>query len=357
MEYTQNEMLRQIFDEHWQEFCDYWAARTKDASQVETVGYDSERQTGVLMKFEWQGVKKVVSVTPADLLSGLSQLNEELRQRCIDGAEQAEQAASYANSQGNYAKTQGDRIDALIQEITELKARVKTQGDMAELQGNVAEAQMNEVKNWYTPFKSSVESWYAGIVADVATWFNDAKNDWNTWFAARKQEWTNWFSGVTSDWNTWFAATKEDWNTWFAARKQEWTNWFGGVTSDWSTWYNATMEAWNTWFAARKLQWNEWFSSVKATVESWATKERERQSAEDIRLEMMAHPPIPSERGYWMFWDVTTHEYVESGYSSRGTLDWPDFFWDYSCMGLGVNTTRDFTNFSIDELGRFKLKM
>ena len=87
MDYTQNETLRQIFDEHWEEFCDYWAARTRDASQVETVRYDSERHTGVLMRLEWQGLKKIVAVTPQDLLESLSQLNEELRQRCVEGAE------------------------------------------------------------------------------------------------------------------------------------------------------------------------------------------------------------------------------------------------------------------------------
>ena len=80
MEYTQNEMLRQIFDEHWQEFCDYWAAKTRDASQIETVSFDQERHTGVLMRLEWQGLKKIVVVTPQDLLAGLAQLNEELRQ-------------------------------------------------------------------------------------------------------------------------------------------------------------------------------------------------------------------------------------------------------------------------------------
>ena len=337
MEYTQNEMLRQIFDEHWQEFCDYWAARTKDASQVETVGYDSERVNGVLMTFNWQGVKKIVSVLPADLLDALSQLNEELRQRCIEGAEMAEQAASYANSQGDYAKSQGDRIDALIAEITELKARVKAQGDTAEAQGNAAQAQKELVEAWYTPFKSAAESWYSGIVSEVTTWFNETVNDWNTWFAARKLEWTNWFNGVTSDWSTWYAATKDDWNTWFAARKQQW----------------------NEWFAAKGTEWSEWFTSVRNIVESWATKEQERQTAEEIRQEIMAHPPIPSERGYWMFWSLETspHSYVETGYSSRGTMDWPEFFWDYSCMGIGVITTRDYSRFFIDEQGRFGMLM
>ena len=337
MEYTQNEMLRQIFDEHWQEFCDYWAARTKDASQVETVGYDSERVNGVLMTFNWQGVKKIVSVLPTDLLDALSQLNEELRQRCIEGAEMAEQAASYANSQGDYAKSQGDRIDALIAEITELKARVKAQGDTAEAQGNAAQAQKELVEAWYTPFKSAAESWYSGIVSEVTTWFNETVNDWNTWFAARKLEWTNWFNGVTSDWSTWYAATKDDWNTWFAARKQQW----------------------NEWFAAKGTEWSEWFTSVRNIVESWATKEQERQTAEEIRQEIMAHPPIPSERGYWMFWSLETspHSYVETGYSSRGSMDWPEFFWDYSCMGIGVITTRDYSRFFIDEQGRFGMLM
>ena len=348
MEYSQNEMLRQIFDNHWQEFCDYWAARTKDASQVETVGFNSDRMTGVLMTFNWQGVKKVVSVKPEDLLQALSQLNEELRQRCIDGAEKAERAAAYANSQGDYAKSQGDRIDALIAEITDLKARVKAQGDTAEAQGNAAQAQKELVEAWYSPFKSNVESWYSGIVSDISTWYAVTKEDWNTWFAARKQQWTDWFNSITSDWSTWYAVTKEDWDTWFAARKQQWNEWFAAKGTEWSE-----------WFAAKKLEWSEWFTSARNIVESWATKERERQTAEEIRQEIMAHPPIPSERGYWMFWslETTPHSYVETGYSSRGTMDWPEFFWDYSCMGIGVVTTRDYSRFFIDEQGRYGMLM
>lgn len=344
MDYTQNETLRQIFDEHWEEFCDYWAARTRDASQVETVRYDSERHTGVLMRLEWQGLKKIVAVTPQDLLESLSQLNEELRQRCINGAEAAEEAAGYATSQGDYAKREGDRVDALIQEISLLKQRVKEQGDTAEAQGNAAQAMKEEVEEWYSPFRSAAEQWYSGITSEWRSWYAETKNDWYTWFAARKEEWTEWFGDVTSGWRSWYAATKDDWNTWLAARKLQWNEWFSGTTADWEL-----------WFAGVKSEWN----LIINKISEWASKEQERQSAEEIRLEMMAHPPIPSERGYWMFWDmtVTPHAYKESGYSSRGTMDWPEFFWDYDTMGVGVVTFRDYSRFFIDEEGRFGMDM
>lgn len=344
MEYTQNEMLRQIFDEHWQEFCDYWAAKTRDASQIETVSFDQERHTGVLMRLEWQGLKKIVVVTPQDLLAGLAQLNEELRQRCIEGAKTAEEAAEYANSQGDYAKGQGDRIDALIEEITTLKNIVEQQGNTAEEQGNAAQELKEQVEEWYSPFKSSAESWYNEIVAAWNSWFAVTKETWTEWFNARKSEWNLWFQGVMDDWRTWSAETKNDWNEWLAARKLQWNEWFSGTTTDW-----------RLWFAGVKSEWN----LIINKISEWASKEQERQSAEEIRLEMMAHPPIPSERGYWMFWDmtVTPHAYKESGYSSRGTMDWPEFFWDYDTMGVGVVTLRDYSRFFIDEEGRFGMDM
>ena len=191
MEYTQNEMLRQIFDEHWQEFCDYWAAKTRDASQIETVSFDQERHTGVLMKLEWQGLKKIVVVSPQDLLDGLAQLNEELRERCLAAAEGAEQAAVYANDEGDYARNQGDRIDRLIDEITLLKTRVKAQGDNAEAQGNAAQTQKEIVEAWYTPFKTTAEQWYSGVVAAWNSWFAGIKADWTAWLAARLTEYRN----------------------------------------------------------------------------------------------------------------------------------------------------------------------
>ena len=216
-EYTQNEMLRQIFDEHWQEFCDYWAARTKDASQIETVAFDQQRHTGVLMRLEWQGLKKIVAVTPSELLQGLAELNEELRQRCIGGAEAAERAASYAITQGDYAKNQGDRIDALISEITTLKARVKSQGDTAEAQGNAAQAQKEAVEAWYTPFKTTAENWYSGVVAAWNSWFAGIKADWTAWLAARLTE----FRNSESDRNLLYASAEESRETRFEQAEEE----------------------------------------------------------------------------------------------------------------------------------------
>lgn len=217
MAYTQNEMLRQIFDEHWQEFCDYWAARSKDVSQVETVAFDRDRHTGVLMRFEWQGVRKVVCVTPKDLVDGLETLNEELRERCLAAAESAEQAAVYANDEGDYARNLGDRIDALISEITTLKARVKSQGDTAETQGNAAQAQKEAVEAWYTPFKTTAENWYSGVVAAWNSWFAGIKADWTAWLAARLTEYRN----SESDRNLLYASAEESRETRFEQAEEE----------------------------------------------------------------------------------------------------------------------------------------
>ena len=254
------------------------------------------------------GVQKTVRV-PLSLITANADDAEAL---CRELAEYARQQGDYALAQALYSLEKGDYAGE--------------QGDYAKAQGNAVSQLRSQMSAWYDSFRPGADNWYADITANVASWF----------------------SGVQSDWSTWFAARKEDWSTWFAARKQEWNTWFSGVQSDWSP-----------WFAARKQEWSVWFAAAKEILATWTTKEQERQSAEEIRLEMMAHPPIPSERGYWMFWDmtVTPHAYVESGYSCRGTMDWPEFFWDYDTMGIGVITSRDYSRFSIDEQGRFKMKM
>ena len=265
------------------------------------------------------GVQKTVRV-PLSLITANVDNAEAL---CRELAEYARQQGDYALAQALYALEKGDYAGE--------------QGDYAKAQGNAVSQLRSQMSAWYDSFRTGAENWYADITADVAGWYSGVQSDWSTWFAARKQEWNTWFSGVQSDWSTWFAARKQEWNTWFS-----------GVQSDWSP-----------WFAARKQEWSVWFAAAKEILATWTTKEQERQSAEEIRLEMMAHPPIPSERGYWMFWDltVTPHAYVESGYSCRGTMDWPEFFWDYSCMGIGVVTTRDYSRFFIDEQGRYGMLM
>lgn len=262
-EYTQNEMLRQIFDEHWQEFCDYWAARTKDASQIETVSFDQQRHTGVLMRLEWQGLKKIVAVTPSELLQGLASLNEELRQRCIEGAEAAEQATSYATTQGDYAKNQGDRIDALIAEITTLKGLVKSQGDTAEAQGNAAQAQKETVEAWYTPFKTTAEQWYSGVVAAWNAWFDATKQAWTEWFNARKSEWTTWYQGIVADWTSWFSATDDTKTALFTNIRDTWDDMSMMFSS--TVWNSQTIYLRNK---AVKDDQGNWWVSLKSTQEA-----------------------------------------------------------------------------------------
>lgn len=358
-EFTDKERFFQLLDEHYDLTLQYIRSHAKDVSQVEVVSFDEERMTGVLTVFNWEGVKKVVSCSPESLVDALSGLNEELRQRCEEAAEAAETAASYANGRGDYANTkgayaeqQGDRCVQLIQTLTAL-------GNTVEAQGQGAVDAMNEVIAWYSPFRQNAESWYSGIVSEVAEWFSGVQSDWTTWFNARKNEWTSWWNETTSAWSTWYSATRDDWDTWFAARKAEWTAWFNETSSAWALWFAARKSEWNSWFGGVTSTWDTWFEAVRTVFSGWETKEQERQSAEEIRQELAAHPPIPSERGYWMFWDmtVTPHAYVESGYSSRGLMDWPEFFWDYETMGIGVITERDYSRFFVDEQGRFGMLM
>ena len=298
------------------------------------------------------GVQKTVRV-PLSLITANADDAEAL---CRELAEYARQQGDYALAQALYSLEKGDYAGE--------------QGDYAKAQGNAVSQLRSQMSAWYDSFRPGADNWYADITANVASWFSGVQSDWSTWFAARKQEWNTWFSGVQSDWSTWFAARKQEWNTWFsgvqsdwstwfAARKEDWSTWFAARKQEWNTWFSGVQSDWSPWFAARKQEWSVWFAAAKEILATWTTKEQERQSAEEIRLEMMAHPPIPSERGYWMFWDmtVTPHAYVESGYSCRGTMDWPEFFWDYDTMGIGVITSRDYSRFSIDEQGRFKMKM
>ena len=369
-EFTDKERFFQLLEEHYDLTMQFLRTKTKDVSQVELVSYDEERMNGILTVFNWQGVKKVVAVPPGSLVETLTNINDDLRRRCEDAAEAAEYATEYANAkgryageQGDYAMSQGDAAAALIELLTDLGLTVETQGQQA------VDA-MNEVIDWYSPFSQQAENWFSDIVTQVTGWFSSIRIEWNSWFSARVSEWNQWWNETTAAWNAWYAASRNEWNAWFAARKLEWPDWFNARKAEWSAWWSETTERWAGWSASAKSEWNNWYhgvtttwdnwyQTVRSTMAVWERKEQERQSAEQIRQELADHPPVPSTRGYWMFWDmtVTPHAYVESGYSSRGTLDWPEFFWDYETMGIGVVTERDYSRFFIDEQGRFCMLM
>lgn len=196
---SENEMIRAWLDSHWGDFCDWWQSKTQDASEIEKVTYDSERHTGVLMVLDYQGVHKVVNVTPDSLIQGLASITEELIQRCTDATVAAEAAATLAESQADYAKGQGDRVDSLITTINELMAAVEAQGNTAEAQGAAAEAIKDTVTSWYTPFKTAAENWLSEKQTLFNTWFTNtivpaweafwgqAQADHQTWSDAEAQ--------------------------------------------------------------------------------------------------------------------------------------------------------------------------
>jgi hypothetical protein len=408
--FTDREMLIQWLDEHWTDVLKYYGAKMKNATEVEKMAFDDDKVVGVLCSFVYEGVRKVVNVTPMSLVEGLTSLSEELAIRCEKAATSAEQQGSYAERQGdrvndailditeqkelatrmaNYAKEQGDHIVDLKDMVTEWFGATPNEGIRKSVSDWRSDTQLawsqwwdgikDDWSNWFNGRKDQWTSWYNNIVSEVDGWFSVVKQEWTTWFNERKNEWNVWYAATTEGWDSWFEFTKLAWSTWFNGRKDEWTTWLAGIKNEWSSWFSSTKDGWNTWFSelkstwsswfsqkesdwstwfnGRKDEWTEWKSGVVQIFSGWEQKEQERQSAEEIRLEIQAHPPIPSERGYWMFWDVNTHEYVESGYSSRGTMDWPEFFWDYDTMGVGVITTRDYSRFFIDEQGRFGMYM
>ncbi len=364
--FTDREMLIQWLDEHWTDVLKYFGAKMKNATEVETMAYDEDKVIGMLCSFVYEGVRKVVNVTPMSLVEGLTHLSEDLARRCED-------AAIHAEQQGEYAERQADRVSDAYLDITEQKELAQRMAEYAEEQADRIEYLRGEVTEWFgeTPgagVRKTVSDWLSGTQQAWNSWWDGIKDDWSGWFLAKKAEWNSWFSATNDDWTAWytgivgevsgwFSGAVQEWNAWFAARKNDWTAWFGDTTAAWDAWFAARRSEWTSWFAATSAAWNEWSAAVVQVFSGWEAKEQERQNAEAVRLEMQAHPPIPSVRGYWMFWDVTAHEYVESGYSSRGTMDWPEFFWDYDTMGIGVITDRDYTKFLIDEEGRFCMDM
>ena len=117
MEPTLNERIWQWLDGHKQEFFDWWASQTKDASQLELVAFDADRHVGALMTYSSGGVRKVVNVSPSSLVEGLAALNENLRQRCIDAAVKAENWGTFAKEQGETAESLNERAESLISEM------------------------------------------------------------------------------------------------------------------------------------------------------------------------------------------------------------------------------------------------
>lgn len=47
---------------------------------------------------------------------------------------------------------------------------------------------------------------------------------------------------------------------------------------------------------------------------TWPTLPTEFSQAERNIRELNAHPPVPGANGFWLLWDLDTHQYVQSGF-------------------------------------------
>ena len=296
-EFTEIEIIKAWLDKHWTDVLKYFGAKMKNATDVETIAFDDDKVTGLLCSYVYEGVRKVVNITPMSLVEGLTQLSDDLARRCED-------AALHAEQEGDYAEQQADRITDAILDITEQKELARRMAEYAEQQGDILESLRSEVITWFgeTPgdgvrkdvsdwrneTQSAWTQWWNGIKDDWSPWFLGIKSDWESWFSGKVDSWTNWFSGIVSEvsewfsgikqdwsqwfgnasaaWDAWFATTKGDWSSWFAARKSEWTEWFGNASAAWDAWFATTKGDWSSWFTARKSEWTEWFTD---TVSAW----------------------------------------------------------------------------------------
>ena len=140
MEPTLNERIWQWLDGHKREFFDWWASQTKDASELELVAFDVDRHVGILMTYLSGGVRKVVNVSPSSLVEGLAALNEELRQRCLNAAVNAENWGAFAKEQGETAESLNARAESLISSM-EAYQRVLENAEQARLSAEAAREQ------------------------------------------------------------------------------------------------------------------------------------------------------------------------------------------------------------------------
>lgn len=318
MDMTENERIWQFLESHKQEFLDYWQAQLKDASRVELVSYDPERMVGVLMSYNWQGVSKLVTVSPEELLDAITGLSEQLVEDCQQATEEAQDAAQYASGQGDYAKQQGNRVDAALEDLAELEETVRQQGNTAEAQGARAQSIYETVSAWYTAFKQDAESWLSGIQGTWNSWYSARQGEWSEWFNDKKSTWTSWYNSVSSAWSAWYSARQSEWSEWFSARQSNWNTLRGSIESATS---NAQYYASQASYAARNAQ-----SEAARASSSAATAARNADYAEEQGDRAKAYADNPGRwiEGEWWQYDEVSGELVNTHIAAFSLADFDE---------------------------------
>ena len=142
MDQTYIEVIRNFLDSHVDDVLAWYAAKMQHMTSLEPEDFD-DRTDYLLANKTYEGISKLVKIKPQEFVERIADLDKEVRQLCIQAAEEAQRQAQIAYQKGNTAESQGNTAETKGNTAQAQGNTAQQKGNTAESQGNVAEQKGN----------------------------------------------------------------------------------------------------------------------------------------------------------------------------------------------------------------------
>lgn len=231
MDFTIQNIINNYVDTHIDEIVSRLRVHMKDPATLEMVPYDPIRHRGLLMLFVYEGVHKIVDVSPESLLESILIKEQEVMDRVNAASEAVENLTQLITDQED-SRAQAESLRRAAEEARAAAELIRAASEGERVQNENTRQSQEQARqdqessrveaeqsrsSWYDVFKEMVENWFSSPTSGTGIkerWetFKSAADSWKSLAESKFDTFfgTNDDAGIQGLWKRFFLKSQSD---------------------------------------------------------------------------------------------------------------------------------------------------
>ena len=231
MDFTIQNIINNYVDTHIDEIISRLRVHMKDPATLEMVPYDPIRHRGLLMLFVYEGVHKIVDVSPESLLESILIKEQEVMDRVNAASEAVENLTQLITDQED-SRAQAESLRRAAEEARAAAELIRAASEGERVRNENTRQSQEQARqdqessrveaeqsrsSWYDVFKETVENWFSSPTSGTGIkerWetFKSAADSWKSLAESKFDTFfgTNDDAGIQGLWKRFFLKSQSD---------------------------------------------------------------------------------------------------------------------------------------------------
>lgn len=231
MDFTIQNIINNYVDTHIDEIVSRLRVHMKDPATLEMVPYDPIRHRGLLMLFVYEGVHKIVDVSPESLLESILIKEQEVMDRVNAASEAVENLTQLITDQED-SRAQAESLRRAAEEARAAAELIRAASEGERVRNENTRQSQEQARqdqessrveaeqsrsSWYDVFKETVENWFSSPTSGTGIkerWetFKSAADSWKSLAESKFDTFfgTNDDAGIQGLWKRFFLKSQSD---------------------------------------------------------------------------------------------------------------------------------------------------